>query len=170
MRLRGPQIADHRCPCLNLLGHSSQAMWRLSSASRMMLEATTPTLMMAHAIRLVVAGEISRCSKTHLRPQATWATIAIRPTHRGGTRRYGLRLSWLFKLEPSVYRSESKPLVAWVVCSVDFLPMDVLISESKSREYDGRWLREPKQFLHDAMPRAEQFLRRFFRPLFRPPK
>jgi hypothetical protein len=44
------------------------------------------------------------------------------------------------------------------------LPMNVLISESKSREYDGLWLREPKQFLHDAMPRAEQFLRRFFRP------
>jgi hypothetical protein len=44
------------------------------------------------------------------------------------------------------------------------LPMEVLISESKSREYDGLWLREPKQFLHDAMPRAEQCLRRFPRP------
>jgi hypothetical protein len=27
-----------------------------------------------------VAGEISRCSKTILRPQATWAKIAIGPT------------------------------------------------------------------------------------------
>jgi hypothetical protein len=45
------------------------------------------------------------------------------------------------------------------------LPMDVLISEAKSREYDGLWLREPGQFLHDAMPRADQFLRRF-----RPPR
>ena len=44
------------------------------------------------------------------------------------------------------------------------LPMDVLISEPKSREYDGLWLREPKRFLHDAMPRAERFLRRFHRP------
>jgi hypothetical protein len=44
------------------------------------------------------------------------------------------------------------------------LPVDVLISESRSREYDGLWLREPKQFLHDAMPRAEQFLCRFPRP------
>ena len=44
------------------------------------------------------------------------------------------------------------------------LPMNVLISEQKSREYDGLWLREPKQFLHDAMPRAEEFLRRFPRP------
>lgn len=44
------------------------------------------------------------------------------------------------------------------------LPMDVLISESKSREYHGLWLREPGQFLHNAMPRAEQFLRRFRRP------
>ena len=44
------------------------------------------------------------------------------------------------------------------------LPMDVLISESKSREYDGLWLREPRQFLHDATPRAERFLRRFNPP------
>jgi hypothetical protein len=44
------------------------------------------------------------------------------------------------------------------------LPMDVLISEPKSREYDGLWLREPKQFLHDALPRAERFLRRFPQP------
>jgi hypothetical protein len=44
------------------------------------------------------------------------------------------------------------------------LPMDVLISEPKSREYDGLWLREPKQFLHDALPRAERFLHRFQSP------
>ena len=40
------------------------------------------------------------------------------------------------------------------------LPHDVLISEAKSRSYDGLWLREPKQFLHDAMPRAERYLER----------
>lgn len=44
------------------------------------------------------------------------------------------------------------------------LPADVLISEKKSREYDGLWLREPTQFLHDAMPRAERFLARFPHP------
>jgi hypothetical protein len=44
------------------------------------------------------------------------------------------------------------------------LPAGVLVSESKSRAYDGLWLREPGQFLHDAMPRAEQFLRRFPHP------
>ncbi len=44
------------------------------------------------------------------------------------------------------------------------LPMDILISEEKSREYEGLWLREPKQFLHDALPRAEQFLSRFCEP------
>ena len=38
------------------------------------------------------------------------------------------------------------------------LPQDVLISEAKSRTYDGLWLREPKQFLHDALPRAERYL------------
>jgi hypothetical protein len=41
------------------------------------------------------------------------------------------------------------------------LPRDVLISEAKSRTYDGLWLREPTQFLHDAMPRARAYLDRF---------
>lgn len=44
------------------------------------------------------------------------------------------------------------------------LPRDVLISEEKSRQFDGLWLREPKQFLHDALPRAERFLDRFASP------
>jgi hypothetical protein len=41
------------------------------------------------------------------------------------------------------------------------LPCDVLISNAKSRTYDGLWLREPNQFLHDALPRAQRYLRRF---------
>jgi hypothetical protein len=44
------------------------------------------------------------------------------------------------------------------------IPQDVLISEPKSRQIDGLWLREPKQFLHDALPRAERFLARFAPP------
>ncbi|CAN7579302.1 hypothetical protein LJR090_004952 [Bosea sp. LjRoot90] len=44
------------------------------------------------------------------------------------------------------------------------LPQDVLISEAKSKVYDGLWLREPGQFLHDAMPRAQAFLARFGPP------
>jgi hypothetical protein len=44
------------------------------------------------------------------------------------------------------------------------LPMDVLISEAKSRDHEGLWLREPRQFLHDAMPRAERFLSRYGQP------
>jgi hypothetical protein len=44
------------------------------------------------------------------------------------------------------------------------LPDDVLISESKSRTYDGLWLMEPKQFLFDAMPRAQRYLERFPAP------
>jgi hypothetical protein len=46
-------------------------------------------------------------------------------------------------------------------CEFIELPKEVLISEAKSREYDGLWLREPLQFLHDARPRAERFLDRF---------
>jgi hypothetical protein len=45
------------------------------------------------------------------------------------------------------------------------LPKEALISEAKSREIDGLWLREPGQYLHDAMPRARRFLARFPRPL-----
>lgn len=44
------------------------------------------------------------------------------------------------------------------------LPKNVLISEKMSRQYEGLWLREPKQFLYDALPRARQFL-----DLFPPP-
>lgn len=40
------------------------------------------------------------------------------------------------------------------------LPPDVLISEARSRTYDGLWLRQPDQFLHDAMPRAYRYLDR----------
>lgn len=47
---------------------------------------------------------------------------------------------------------------------VQTIPRDVLISEQKSRQIDGLWLREPQQFLHDALPRAERFLDRFTPP------
>lgn len=44
------------------------------------------------------------------------------------------------------------------------LPHDVLISEAKSRTYDGLWLREPGQFWFDPLPRARAFLDRFANP------
>jgi hypothetical protein len=44
------------------------------------------------------------------------------------------------------------------------LPAEVLISEQASRRHDGLWLREPNQFLHDALPRAEAYLNRFPAP------
>lgn len=44
------------------------------------------------------------------------------------------------------------------------LPGEVLISEQRSRQYDGLWLREPRQFLHDALLRARNFLMRFPEP------
>jgi hypothetical protein len=51
----------------------------------------------------------------------------------------------------------------WSATLVD-LPRDVLVSEAKSRTYDGLWLREPKQFLHDALPRARAFVDRYPAP------
>ena len=47
------------------------------------------------------------------------------------------------------------------------LPADVLVSEQKSRTYDGLWLREPTQYLHDALARAHAFLARFRGPTAR---
>lgn len=44
------------------------------------------------------------------------------------------------------------------------LPPDVLISEAKSKTYPGLWLREPQQFLFDALPRARAYLDRFEHP------
>lgn len=41
------------------------------------------------------------------------------------------------------------------------LPRDMLISEAQSRAYDGLRLREPGQFLYDAVPRARAYLGRF---------
>ena len=48
----------------------------------------------------------------------------------------------------------------WDATLVD-LPTDVLVSELHSRQIEGLWLREPKQFLHGALPRARAFLDRF---------
>lgn len=49
------------------------------------------------------------------------------------------------------------------------LPRDVLVSEAKSRRYDGLWLREPRQFLQDALPRAHAYLDRLPAPPFAHP-
>jgi hypothetical protein len=61
-----------------------------------------------------------------------------------------------------VWRGACRRWSGWDATLVP-LPRDVLISERKSRTYDGLWLREPRQFLHDAMPRAEAYLQRFQR-------
>ncbi|MCJ2071121.1 hypothetical protein MKK75_20390 [Methylobacterium sp. J-030] len=44
------------------------------------------------------------------------------------------------------------------------LPPDVLVSEERSRCHAGLWLREPGQFLHDALPRARRYRDRFGPP------
>jgi len=52
----------------------------------------------------------------------------------------------------------------WTASLIE-LPPDVLVSEAKSRTCEGLWLQEPKQFLHDAMPRARTYLNRFPAPV-----
>ena len=53
----------------------------------------------------------------------------------------------------------------WDADLIGLLP-DVLVSGPKSRTYEGLWLREPGQFLHDPLPRAHRFIDRliFARP------
>jgi hypothetical protein len=58
------------------------------------------------------------------------------------------------------FRRARRFFPGWDATLVD-LPPEVLISETKSRQIEGLWLREPKQFLHDALPRAHAFLGRF---------
>jgi hypothetical protein len=48
----------------------------------------------------------------------------------------------------------------WNATLVD-LPTDALVSEQRSRQIEGLFLREPTQFLHDALSRARNFLKRF---------
>jgi len=48
----------------------------------------------------------------------------------------------------------------WDATVID-LPTDALVSELRSRQIEGLWLREPKQFLYDALPRAQDFLDQF---------
>ena len=45
-------------------------------------------------------------------------------------------------------------------CEVVELPPEVLVSEAESCRYEGLWLREPGQFLNNALPRAERFIDR----------
>lgn len=61
---------------------------------------------------------------------------------------------------------EAKAKRWWPGWTADFIPLPkpVLVSEVRSRLYDGLWLREPGQFLHDALPRARAFLKRFPAP------
>lgn len=59
-----------------------------------------------------------------------------------------------------VHRRARRFFPGWDATLID-LPADALISEMRSREFDGLWLREPGQFLHNALPRARAFLDRF---------
>ncbi|QGY05767.1 hypothetical protein MMSR116_30615 [Methylobacterium mesophilicum SR1.6/6] len=44
------------------------------------------------------------------------------------------------------------------------LPPEVPISERRFGRIGGLWLREPRQFVHDALPRARRYLGRFGPP------
>ena len=58
------------------------------------------------------------------------------------------------------FKRSRRSFPGWDATLVD-LPTDVLVSEQRSRQIEGLWLREPKQFLYDALPRARSFLDKF---------
>ena len=61
------------------------------------------------------------------------------------------------------WRTSRRRWPGWDASLVE-LPRDALVSEAKSLQFDGLWLREPRQFLHDALPRARAYLDRFPAP------
>jgi hypothetical protein len=58
------------------------------------------------------------------------------------------------------FRRARRFFPGWDATLVD-LPTPALISEPYSRQFEGLHLREPRQFLHNALPRARNFLDRF---------
>jgi hypothetical protein len=82
----------------------------------------------------------------------------------------------MFRLRPGI---KSDPVKRWNLAGRVFfacgachipLPQDAPASEARSRTYDGLWLREPGQFLHDALPLAQAFLARFEAAAVRRPR
>ncbi len=64
------------------------------------------------------------------------------------------------RLMSLVFKRGRRFFPGWDATLID-LPTEVLVSEPRSKQIEGLWLREPKQFLYDAMPRAHAFLDRF---------
>lgn len=62
------------------------------------------------------------------------------------------------------YRKKARSKFEGWDASLHDLPLEVLVSNAKSRKYEGLWLREPAQFLHNALPRAFNYLERFEMP------
>lgn len=56
-------------------------------------------------------------------------------------------------------RRANRRFPGWSATLID-LSAEVLVSEARSREIDGLWLRQPDQFLYNALPRAHAFLDR----------
>lgn len=59
------------------------------------------------------------------------------------------------------YKTRASHRISGWDCDTIELPTRVLVSNKLSRRYEGLWLREPKQFLYDALPRANRYLEKY---------
>lgn len=121
----------------------------------------------AGACHILAYAFIERYSAAGFRP------VWIRPRQRlAGNHIVALRGTTSFdyrgycdwdRVLAHTWRKARRKLPCWDADLVE-LPLDVLVSEAKSRTYDGLRLREPGQFLHDVLPRARAFLDRYGPP------
>jgi hypothetical protein len=126
-----------------------------------------PTLLERHGLRLVQARSLQACERGD-GAKALW----LRPEAGIGNHVFVACSDWAFNfhgyalLDRCMTHSRRRAQRLWPGWHAQLVELlrEVLVSEAKSRAYDGLWLREPGQFLHNALPRARAFLNRFPAP------
>ena len=64
------------------------------------------------------------------------------------------------KLVSHIFKKAQRWWPGWSAEIIE-IPPHVLVNEQESKKIEGLWLRQPDQFLHNALPRAQKYLERF---------